>query len=317
MRRLGVIGTMVWDRIHRAGAVTGPTEEWGGISYALAALEATLPDDWAFVPLVKVGDDLLQSANAFLNTLSKRAADRFVAVPEPNNRVVLRYESPQRRTEHLTGGVPPWRWEELEPNLHDLDAIYVNFISGFEFDLGCAEALRAAFPGPIYADLHSLLLGLTNQGDRYPQPLEDAGRWLACFDVVQVNEDEMNLLGGDTMQTAAAALFAGVRLLVVTLGAQGAVYFTSRPFAFAHRTGGGGGGGGPTETARISSLEPYGEGDATGCGDVFGATLLAGLLEERDLNDAIRAANRLAARNIEHRGATNLHFHLRGEIAPR
>ena len=35
MKRLGVIGTMVWDTIHRSHH-NGPEEEWGGISFALA-----------------------------------------------------------------------------------------------------------------------------------------------------------------------------------------------------------------------------------------------------------------------------------------
>jgi hypothetical protein len=56
--------------------------------------------------------------------------------------------------------VPPWRWAELEPLLDGLDALYVNLISGFELDLDAATRLRGAVPGPIYGDLHSLLLGV-------------------------------------------------------------------------------------------------------------------------------------------------------------
>ena len=75
----------------------------------------------------------------------------------PNNRVVLRYQSAERRCERMTGGVPGWTWAELGPMVRDLDALYVNFISGFEMELGTAQALRQGFRGPIYADLHSLL----------------------------------------------------------------------------------------------------------------------------------------------------------------
>ena len=41
--RLGILGTMVWDRIHARHGRTEPVEEWGGISYALAAAVSAAP----------------------------------------------------------------------------------------------------------------------------------------------------------------------------------------------------------------------------------------------------------------------------------
>jgi len=94
VKRLGVIGTMVWDTIHGRDPSMGPIDEWGGIAYALAALEAELPNGWEIVPLIKVGRDLAPRANEFLGCLTKRsAADRFVEVTEPNNRC----DTPRRR----------------------------------------------------------------------------------------------------------------------------------------------------------------------------------------------------------------------------
>jgi hypothetical protein len=319
VKRLGVIGTMVWDRIVRVDSPADPVEEWGGIAYALAGLEATLPDDWQIVPLIRVGHDLAREANAFLGDLSHRsAAARFIEVPQPNNRVTLRYESTKRRSEQLAGGVPPWSWAELGPLVTDLDALYVNFISGFECGLETARQLRRGFRGPIYADFHSLLLGVTRQGYRVPQTLPEADGWFTCFDAVQMNEDELGLLGGNPMALAARALAAGVRLLVVTLAERGAVYFTQQPFTFG--PGRATPGTGPIETARIpipTPGPPSRDADPTGCGDVFGATLVAALLAAIPLPDALRAANDAAGRNLHHRGATRLHYHLRGAIAPR
>jgi sugar/nucleoside kinase (ribokinase family) len=315
VNRLGVVGTMVWDTIHGRGPGPEAVEEWGGIAYALAALEAALPDDWEIVPLVRVGRDLAPGANRFLEELTRRAAaSRFIEVPEPNNRVTLRYETLTRRTERLTGGVSPWTWVELGPLVRDLDALYVNFISGAEMDLETAVRLRQAFPGPIYADLHSLLLGITPQGLRVLRPLPNLDTWLGCYDVIQMNEDELGITGRPPMELAAAALVAGVRLLVVTLGPRGAVYVTARPFALAPR---GAPPGGPVETARIPAPEVLASGDPTGCGDVFGATLVARLLAGRPLADALHAANVAAGRNLAHRGATGLQDHLRGRLAPR
>lgn len=320
MKRVGIIGTMVWDTIHRGAEP--PVEEWGGIGYSLVALDAALPGDWEIVPLIKVGRDLAPKANAFLNEMSRRATGaRFVEVPQPNNRVVLHYQSATRRTECLTGGVPGWTWNELGPMVRDLDAVYINFISGFELTLETARALRQGFAGRICADLHSLFLGLNHDGLRVPQPLAHAAGWFSCFDVAQVNEDEMNRLGPDPLTEAAAALGAGVRLLVVTLGARGAVYFTrqspSSPLSPLPPGEGYAEGKGPILTARVPAplVAADGDGDPTGCGDVFGATLCARLLAGAQIETAIRDANAAGARNFTCRGAGGLLHSLRGGIA--
>ncbi len=314
--KLGVVGSMVWDEIHGRDPAAPPVEEWGGIAYALGAFDASLPPGWEIVPLIKVGSDLRQPAAEFLRELRRMApGTRFAEVPVPNNRVVLRYSTGDRRTERMSGGVPGWTWAELGPMVRDLDAVYLNFISGFELELGTAQALRQGFPGFIYADLHSLLFGMPPDGVRVLRPLADPAAWLQCFDVVQMNEDEMGQFAADPMAAAALALGAGVRLLVVTLGARGAVYFegSSGP----HRLGGlaaAGGTSGPIRTALIpapavDALDP------TGCGDVFGAGLCAGLLGGLPAPEAIAQANRLAARNAALRGARGLGTLLRGGLA--
>jgi hypothetical protein len=317
VKRLGVIGTMVWDTIYGRGEEQVPVDEWGGISYALAGLEAALPEDWEIVPLIKVGRDLAPQANEFLAALTRRpSAARFIEVPEPNNRVTLHYLSDERRTEQLSGGVPGWEWSELGSLVRDLDAIYLNFISGFELTLETAQHLRHGFAGPIYADLHSLLLGVSGDGTRVPQPLPHVARWFGCFDVVQLNESELALIGEEPMAVAATAFEQGVRLLVVTLGPEGAVYFAVPPFEF-HTARAAAAGGQPIRTARVAAPPVADALDPTGCGDVFGGTMVAQLVRGLDPEAAVASANAAAARNVGYRGATNLHYHLRGEIVPR
>ncbi len=307
---------MVWDTIYGRGDSEHPIEEWGGIAYALAALEVALPVDWEIVPLIKVGRDLAAKANTFLGSLTRRsAAARFVEVPEPNNRVTLRYESRSRRAERLSGGVPPWQWHELAPLVQDLDAVYVNLISGFEVNLDTARQLRAEFPGPLYVDLHSLLLGVQCDGTRVPQRLPDVSEWFACFDVVQLNEDELHLIGDDPMEVAAQAMGRGVQLLIVTLGEQGAVYFTTTDFDFFGPRSGVHAPPGPIHTARIDPV-PVEIRDPTGCGDVFGGAMVGHIVRGIPVATAVRQANAAAARNVQYRGATGLQYHLRGEIVP-
>ena len=335
MPRVGVLGSLVWDEIHGRDPLVAPVEEWGGIAYALAAMDAALPPDWEIVPLIKVGRDLSERAGEFMATLRRLAPGaRCVEVAVPNNRVTLRYESTARRCERMSGGVPGWNWPELGPMITDLDAIYVNYISGFEMCLGTTEALRQGFSGPIYADLHSLFLGMGADGIRMLRPLPNAPAWFAFFDMIQLNEEEMQQLGGDPLLVAADAIAAGASLLNITLGPGGVVYVAKPGFdrlvltpnavrgrdlqALSHTTTGGpapraGRGDGLIQLERLAP--PHVEAtDTTGCGDVFGGTCFARLLAGDDVATALGAANRAASRNATFRGASGLPRHLRGEL---
>jgi len=315
LKRLGVLGTMVWDTIYGRGAELEPVEKWGGISYALAALEAALPSQWSIVPLVKVGSDLAPRANEFLSALTRSAdACRFFEAPQPTNRVTLHYDNLERCAEQMSGGVAAWTWSQLGPLVRNLDAIYINFISGFEMRLDTARELRSTFSGPIYADLHSLFLGVDSSGVRVPQALSDVTGWFSCFDIVQLNEDEMALVGSNSVDVAALALESGVGLIIVTLGEEGAEYCCAGDFEIQRR---------PTETDRPSA--PIRSGrvpatpvekplDPTGCGDVFGAATVSYLLRGIPVEEALKEANALAAANLSFRGATELHHHLRKGI---
>jgi len=312
VKQLGVVGTMVWDTIHDRDPAQGAIEEWGGIAYALEALDATLPDDWAIVPLIKVGRDLSRQAATFLKEIRHVAPGaRFIEVPEPNNRVTLRYESSDRRCERVTGGVPGWTWPELGPLIRDLDALYVNFIAGWEMTLETAQLLRRGFSRPMYADLHSLFLGRLDDGTRVLQPLPAVAGWFSCFDTVQLNEDEFSQVSPDPMAAAALALGTDCGSLIVTLGPRGAVYFVAADRAR--------GAAGPVRTARIaldpSDAAPPSGGDPTGCGDVFGAVACARLLTGVPLVEAVRSACHLASRNVTYRGARGLRDHLLGRLA--
>lgn len=327
-----MVGSLVWDTIYRDPSAP-PVEEWGGIAYALAGFDAALDPDWELVPLIKVGRDLAGRAHEHLRTLRRPLRDaRFVEVDAPNNRVVLHYKSAERRTEHMSGGVPPWTWAELGPMVRDLDALYVNFISGFEMSLETAEALRHGFAGPTYTDLHSLFLGIRPDGERIARPLPDAPSWFGCFDAVQLNEDEMRQLSPDPLSLSADALAAGVSLLVVTLGPRGAAYVAAPEageswgrlgrLKTAEVAGGGGETGTPkaeraagaaVRTARVPG-DVVDVLDPTGCGDVFGAAAFSRLLAGDDVEQALRHATHMAARNAAYRGAGGLAQHLRGEL---
>ena len=314
--RVGVIGSFVWDIIYGRDPRRDPVEEWGGITYALSAFDAALPASWQIVPLAKVGSDLWPHARQFVNGLRRIAPDAMpIEVPDANNRVRLEYATDELRSEILRGGVPPWTWIGLRPLLRDLDALYINLISGFELDIETLQLIRGHFRGPIYLDLHSLLLGIQPDGTRFPRPIQNPAAWFACADLLQVNEQEMSMMAPDPMALAAAAMQAGVQSLLVTLGKRGVVYVVAPGFDRLGdprrpddlRTG-------PVKTALVPAEQVETAGDPTGCGDVFGATYFSRLLTGDTFAVALKAAIHAASRNVVFRGAGGLAAFLRGEL---
>jgi sugar/nucleoside kinase (ribokinase family) len=138
--------------------------------------------------------------------------------------------------------------------------------------------------------------------------LAEVEAWCACFDALQGNEQELSMLAPDPMTLAATAFSrrAGLQTLFVTLGPRGVVYFEDA------------GPGRPLRTALVpaSPARVAAGGDPTGCGDVWGATYFSRRVAGDTLSVAMRAACDAAARNVEHRGATGLAHHLRGELHP-
>ena len=125
------------------------------------------------------------------------------------------------------------------------------------------------------------------------------------------------MMAPDSMALAATAMHAGACCLAVTLGRRGAVYFAAPRFSrlsdlkAARRDGRAD----PVRTELIPAEVVVSPADPTGCGDVWGATHFSRLLAGDSLDEAIRAAHRAAARNVEHRGATGLADHLRGKLS--
>lgn len=291
---LGILGTLVWDTIYRHQG-SEPVEEWGGIAYSLSAFEVAGPPGWRALPIIKVGRDLRREAGHLLASYrTVESLEGVLEVPEPNNRVELRYSpASARRCERLVGGVPGWEWAELEPLVDRCDALYVNFIAGWELGLETARRLRRGFDGLLYADLHSLLLEVGPDGVRELRPLDRGREWVRCFDFVQMNLDELETLalgsGEEPWDFARSVVGAETRAVFVTMGSEGAAWVSAD------------GGSGRREAAR-EVVEP----DPTGCGDSWGMACFGALLAGEGPPDAAARANEVAARNAGYRGGTAL-----------
>jgi hypothetical protein len=297
MPRLGVLGTLVLDTIHRPAPADDVLTDLGGIAYSLAALEAVAPIGWNVFPFIKVGADLRPEADAFLDGLERvESLDGVLTVPEPNNRVDLFYSSKPRRCEKLTGGVPGWTWSELAGAVSSCDAFIVNFIAGWEIDLETAKRLHTEYRGPVYADIHSLPLAVGPDGVRSLRPLPEWPAWRRCFDVVQMNEEELNTLAETDRKPSEEArdsVVNGPEILFVTSGAAGSRWYA--------RTSDG------VQEGEVATEPVAAElADPTGCGDVWGAACASSLLAGESAAAAAGRANRIAGLAATHRGTTGL-----------
>src|SRR5262249_16730276 len=133
-------------------------------------------------------------------------------------------------------------------------------------------------------------------------------RWLGCFDVVQMNEEERALMAepSSPVDPPTELLAYGPDAALVTLGPRGA--------AFAARGGGARRPGlrGARRIAahgdgHVSTACEVTRGDPTGAGDVWGAAAWCGLLGGLRLRAAVERANAVAAVKMEHRGGSGLY----------
>ncbi len=320
-KRLGILGTMVWDRIHpppgSPGAGGEPPEDWGGITYSIEAFDAARGDGWTCLPIAKVGADVFEKAVERISRLGGvGSVEALVEVPEQNNRVDLHYSDSSDRCEHLRGGVPGWTWNDLEPIIEDCDALYVNFIAGWELDLSVARRLREEFDGPLYCDIHSLLLGTDTTGVRVRRELDDWPAWRACFDLVQGNRDEIRIVTGgieDPVAGVRSIVNSGVSVAFSTLGGDGVAWAAASDSRWLDSPSAIGGEitvqvSGPADAPTVI--------DTTGCGDVWGATCFTALLSGQMLPDAVETANRYGGLTAGFRGTAELSEHLRtGQLA--
>lgn len=315
-----MVGTLVRDTI--VGVDGGdPVERWGGVMYGLAAASAVLPEGWMIRPLVRIGSDAAEAGTDAIASVPRTDLGGCLIVEEPNNCVELRYETDADRIEKLSGGVSGWTSSEITERLRGVDALLVNFVSGYEMDLSVTRDVRSMFHGPIHGDLHSLFLGADPDGTRTPVALGDYAAWVECFDSVQMNEDEAKLTvsHGPAATVAGAissALDAGSRVATVTRGVRGvswgaiedlpaqALDWSTQPRPETR---------GRRLTGSVTMPARQG-GDPTGCGDVWGAAFFAGCLSGDPLPVAMRTAGRLAARNVECQGADGLFDILHNEV---
>lgn len=258
-------------------------ESYGGLLYSILPLALLAEPGTTIVPVVNLGRDVEHPVKAILSRHSRISQEGIRMVPERNNRVLLRYTSHGEREEVQQGGLPPLTFEQIAPFL-DADVLLVNFISGRELSLETLRRVRAHTMATIYMDIHSLSLGIDQEGRRFWRQIPNWPEWVAQADVVQVNRGEARLLAGGPVETEREVLSlgrmvleAGPAILLLTLGSRGSMMISAS--------------GEDPRLWRFDPQPPAKVRDTTGCGDVFLAAFVAEHVRSGDPHKASRFAN--------------------------
>lgn len=306
-RKIGVIGTVIKDRIHSASGEI--TDALGGVLYTILPLRAFLPEDFEIVPILRVGRDLHIEIMEIFENLPNVSTVNTIRDESENNRVDLYYHSEGERTEVSTAGVSPTSYEEIQ-GLDELDHLIVNFISGWEISLSTMERLAGSFHARIFSDIHSLLLGRREDGGRYPRKPPGWEQWLKNFHYVQMNVSEartstgVEIAGeGDELinsLTRASSLIHqhGPGIVAITLGALGAFLTWVKP-------------DGRRAQQFRNGYEIDRTVDPTGSGDVFLASFASASLLGEGCCEALSFAVKAAALSTTTKGASGLYEYFR------
>jgi len=264
------LGTLALDTVETP---TGAVHEVPGGSALYFASAAS-----ALAPVAVVGVTGADFPVEPLARLRARGVDvsGIVRLDQPTFRWHARYDgSGHREVLSVHRGAAVRTVPEVPASLHDPAVLFLGSTDP-EVQLGVLE--RAGTPGVVVLDT-------------MPHWIRDGPRQLSALlsrvDVLLVNQEELELLGGDEEEAKAVAAVraAGPAWVVVTLGAGG---------ARAHGQG---------VTLHVDAIAVGRVVDPTGAGDAFAGGLVASLAEAGDLSAevmrrALRAGVEMGARAV-------------------
>lgn len=281
--RIAIIGHIPHDRYQLAdgSSYTG----LGGVLYGAAALGGAMGGKGEVVLVSRVGVAIEKDVRRLVGGYGF-IEPRIDTVPYHGWVVHARYLDGEQRQERLVGGVSPWRVDELAKAVEGCDAVILNMVTGYEIQLPDFGAFAAVCP-TLHLDFHSLAMGRDPSGLRFHAVNPHARQWCEQADVLQMNRAELRSVLPDTPPAEGAAELSswGPGVVVITDGSNGVI--VAEPGTVLHMA------------ASDPTTNPV---DPTGCGDVFGACFLVGLLRGESAIAAAGDAARIARRNADHRG---------------
>jgi len=283
--KVAIVGSINYDIIitHRSEK----RESLGGILYNAMVLSSLLDDSSVIHLITGIGKRHYGTISELFRSHRTVDLGGVKIDPKGTNENHLIYTSEQERRERLIRRASALDYGVIS-NYLDSDLILFNFVTGSEVPLSLLEKTRENSDAIIYVDVHSKVLGMKEDGTRYPSGWPDWKEWLKHTHIVQMNLDECRLLLDERLESAGAfpsaakkIAEAGPNQVIITLGGDGA-------FVYCHDG---------EERWELIPASTHRVVDTTGCGDCFTAGYMWGLFKYADPIKAASIANVVAGEN--------------------
>ncbi len=290
-----VVGHICLDVIHHADG--SESQGYGGIFYSLAALANIADSNTKIFPVFGVGSkdytQLIERLSAYKNV----DTSGIYKTDGHTNQVHLYYQDNNHRIECSKDIAKPIPFKKIKPYL-DTNMILINMISGFDITLETLDEIRMTVREekiPVVLDVHSLSLGINEDGKRYRRLIPDWRRWLFMLHTVQMNEEETAGLANekpDEEYLIKQITALNTNNVIITRGSKGCTLFRDE-----HKH---------IERFDFEGIETERTLDSTGCGDVFAAAYCAKYIRAKDEKISTEYANEVAAMNATFKSSNEI-----------
>lgn len=278
--KLTIIGHLCIDIFHH----TDGTEEkkLGGIFHSVAALANLASERDTIYPIFGVGEAEFNEVTAAFSVYKNVNVSGIFQFNGQTNDVHYYDDDQNERSLNIAKPIP---FSHIKKFL-DVDAVYVNMISGQDITVDTIDEVRLEIRGkkiPIHLDMHCLSLNVEPDGTRTQQPLADWRRWCFMTDSVQMNEKEADGISNNLYSHEAFAkqmMPLMVKAMVITKGQNGATLYQDE---HKHLL--------TTEIPNEPNSNPV---STIGSGDIFGVSFLYSYLKKKNYIEAATFAQKAA-----------------------
>lgn len=283
--KIVIIGHPCLDIIHKDNL---EERSFGGILYSLVGFYLVAQKDDEIIPAFQIKDEYKESYFSILPRdfiINKK----LISLSHDVNIVHLFFEKENLQFECYQNVSKKFDVNFILSNVDKNSHFYINMISGFELDLYDLFSIRNYSQGKIYLDFHTLTRGIDENGKRFFRPLDDWLEWIACCDVIQLNEIERENLSPLKLteeEFAIKALEAGTEVVNITKGKDGAIsYYKNGDDLKSYSAK-------PQPNLQIKNI--------VGCGDIFGSVFAYNYFANNDIYTCLEKAVYFSSKRVEY-----------------
>ena len=185
--KFGIVGPISQDLVvFLNGQVT---KKFGAVAYTALALAKLLEDtDHKVICLSHISaenldkvTDLLRHPNISMPTIASK---------QHGTAIELRYINDQERMSRQKSVMSPFVQDELQ-FIADCDYVLFMPLNDTDIPLSFMQEFRKISKATIIFDVHGMITGVDEHGNRFKKYWKDAREWLANIDIIKMNDKEV------------------------------------------------------------------------------------------------------------------------------